>query len=183
MVPFLVQHQFGAVVTAYWLFSAAVSSMPEPDSKSASGYLWLYRFCHTMAGNITTAFGSRIPGLKIFALVLLIPLALSTTACAARYAVHPGALNPTDSAAYDMLLIAQATVDQLRADFQESSIPPETKNALNRLVESYNIARESWLTYRGALLANVPADAYFQQLTRNLTDLTTAIRALQQVKE
>jgi hypothetical protein len=45
--------------------------------------------------------------------------------------------------------------------------------------ELYNVARESWLTYRGALATNTPSDAYFQQLTKNLTDLTDAIRAIE----
>ena len=70
MFEFLVQHQFWAAVAAYWIFSAAVSAMPEPDAQSHPGYLWLYRFAHTIAGNITTVFGSRIPGLKVLGLLL-----------------------------------------------------------------------------------------------------------------
>jgi hypothetical protein len=36
--------------------------MPEPASNGSPGYLWLFRFLHTMAGNITTAFAGKIPG-------------------------------------------------------------------------------------------------------------------------
>jgi len=41
-----------------------------------------------------------------------------------------------------------------------------------------NIARDAWLTYRGALATNTPSDQYLQQLTRNLTDLTGALESL-----
>src|SRR5213594_703949 len=64
MFEFVSQHQFGIAVAAYWIFSAAVSSLPDPSPSGSAGYLWLYRFCHTTAGNITTALGSRIPELK-----------------------------------------------------------------------------------------------------------------------
>ena len=102
---FLMQHQFWAAVGIYWIFSAAVSSMPDPGANGSPGYVWLYRFLHTTAGNITTALltaaryracassGSKIPGLKTL-IPLLVPLLLSTAACAAHYTIHPGALNP-----------------------------------------------------------------------------------------
>jgi hypothetical protein len=57
------------------------------------------------------------------------------------------------------------------------------KDALNTLIQSYNVARESWLTYRDAIATNTPTDLYFEKLAKNLTDLTTAIRNLQNVKE
>jgi len=34
--------------------------MPDPDPTSTKGYIWLYKFGHTLAGNITTAFGEKI---------------------------------------------------------------------------------------------------------------------------
>src|SRR5207244_9171791 len=151
MFEFVIQHQFWAAVAIYWIFSAAVSSMPDPVSGRSAGYLWLFRFCHTTAGNITTVFGSRIPGLglKVLVPLLMIPtLLLSTTACAAHYTIHPGALSKADSAAYDTLLIAETAIDQARAEYQSSQIPTEAKGALNTLIRSYNVARESWLTYR-----------------------------------
>jgi hypothetical protein len=178
MIPFLTQHQFGFAVAIYWIFSAAVSSMPDPKPGDAGGYVWLYRFVHTIAGNLTTAFGNRLPVSKLLPIVLLVPMLLSASACAAHYAVHPGALNTADSAAYDTLLIAESMIDQARI----GPIPPAGKDALDTLVQSYNVARESWLTYRGALATNTPSDAYFQRLTKNLTDLTNAIRAIKEVK-
>ena len=57
-------------------------------------------------------------------------------------------------------------------------IPTDRKDALNTLIRSYNVARESWLTYRGAVATNVPSDAYLAQLNKNLLDLTNAIRVL-----
>ncbi len=166
MIGFVLQHQFWAAVGLYWVFSAAVSAMPEPEGRGGAGYLWLYRFLHTTAGNISTALGSRIPGFKIVGPLLLAPLVFPAAACAARYQVHPGALNVSDSAAYDTLLIAEAAIDQARMENQTGRLVSAEKDALNTLIRSYNVARDSWLTYRGAIATNVPADAYFQQLTR-----------------
>ena len=87
MFEFVATHQFGAAVAVYWIFSAAVSSLPEPDAQSHPGYLWLYRFAHTIAGNVTTAFGSRIPGLKLLGLLLAASLVLSAQGCAVHYTV------------------------------------------------------------------------------------------------
>src|SRR5689334_15589748 len=116
MIDLLTQHQFWAAVAGYWIFSAAIGSMPEPGVNSGSGYLWVYRFLHTLAGNITTAFGSRIPGMTALVLVCLIPTLLASAGCTARYAVHPGSLNATDSTAYDALLVAQSMIDEARAE-------------------------------------------------------------------
>jgi hypothetical protein len=191
MLEFLTQHQFWTAVVAYWIFSAAVSAMPEPASPCGArasrpdpgpnggpGYLWLYRFLHTIAGNVTTAFGSRIPAVKTLLVLLLAPLVLLTPACAARYSVHPGALNPADSTAYDTLLIAEAAIDQARAENQIHPLAPDVKEAFNTVVGSYNVAKETWLTYRQAIVTKTPSDRYFQQLSKNLTDLINAVEAL-----
>src|SRR5262249_3933421 len=122
-------------------------------------------------------------GFKIVGLLLLAPLVFTTAACAARYTIHPGALNVADSAAYDTLLVAQAAIDQARTENQTRALPSAEKDALNTLIRSYNVARDSWLTYRGAIATNVPPDPYFQQLTRNLTDLADAIRVFKSGKE
>src|SRR4051794_34934359 len=79
MFEFLTQHQFWSAVVLYWIYSAAVSAMPEPAlsrtcasqpapaANANPGYAWLYRFLHTIAGNLTTAFAGKIPGLKTLA--------------------------------------------------------------------------------------------------------------------
>lgn len=176
MVHLLVQHQFGLAVAIYWIFSAAVSSMPDPKPGDAGGYVWLYRFVHTMAGNLTTAFGSRMTALKVVAMVLLIPLFLATPACAAHYTVHPDALNTVDSAAFDLLLVAHDVIDQARMD----PLSETGKDDLDTLIKSYNVARDAWLAYRNAVSTNVPADQYARQLTQSLTDLANAIRQAKQ---
>ena len=206
MFAILTQHQFWAAVVAYWIFSAAVSAMPEPAANGSPAYLCFYRFLHSIAGNITTAFaeaaryrasasrGNKIPGLKNITVILLVPVLLSASACRAHYAVHPGALNTADSAAYDTLLIAEATIDQARTAYETGRLPVGAKEPLNALIHSYNLARQSWLTYRGAIATaqrkrdsaqpqvNVPPDIYFDELTKNLKDLMTAIRILEEAK-
>ena len=110
--------------------------------------------------------------------LLLVLAVLSTAACAAHYKPHPGALNVADSAAYDTLLVAEAAIDQARTDNQTSPLSAQAKEELNTLIDSYNVARTAWLTYRGAVATNTPSDQYFQQLTKNLMDLTNALEAL-----
>ena len=174
MFEFILQHQSLAALALYWIFSGAVSALPDPGSggsPSSAGYLWLYRFSHTIAGNLTTVFGSRIPGLKSIGLILIFPLLWTASACAAHYTIHPGAQNAADSAAYDALLIAQTTIDQARLDFQAGHLPEGAKPALDALIRSYNVARDSWLTYRRAVPSNV------------LSDLAAAIQAFQAFEE
>jgi hypothetical protein len=186
------QHQFWSAVVLYWIYSAAVSSMPDPAAGSNPGYAWLFRFLHTIAGNLSTALSGKIPGLKTLVLLLAVPLLLVTPACAMHYTLPPvpplhlGALNSSDSAAYDTLLIAESTIDKARLDFKSGQLParaqPATLKALDALVQSYNIARDSWLTYRGAISTNAPAGAYLIQLNQNLSDLAGAIRGLEGAK-
>lgn len=111
---------------------------------------------------------------QLWAAIAVLLLAFTATACAARYIVHPGSLNKADSVAYDTLLIAQKAIDQAKTG------NPGT--ALNALIQAYNVARNSWLTYRGALATNTPAGTYLQQLNSNLLDLENAIRAFEEVK-
>ena len=117
---------------------------------------------------------------ELLAVLVVVVVLFVASACTARYTVHPGALNTADSAAYDTLLIAEAAIDQARTDFQAGQLPGKAKDALNTLVQSYNLARESWLTYRGAIATNVPPQMYFDKLKQNLSDLTDAIRAFRE---
>jgi hypothetical protein len=192
MFEFVLAHQFWSAVVLYWIFSAAVSSMPDPTANGNPGYSWLYRFLHTIAGNLTTALSEaaryragasvagKIPGLKTLAFILIVPFLLVTPACAMHIPVHPGALDTIDSVAYDTLLSAQAAIDQARLDFKSGRLPAQTKPGLDALVSSYNVARASWLTYRDAISTNASADEYLARLNQNLIDLTTAMRGLHQ---
>jgi len=113
----------------------------------------------------------------------IIGLLILLAGCAAmHYQTHPGSLNTMDSAAYDALLVAETTIDQARSDVQAGELPAGAKDALNKLIALYNLARESWLTYRGAVSANVPAQPYLDQLNKNLSDLGNAIRSFQEAK-
>jgi len=95
--------------------------------------------------------------------VLLIPVLCVTNACAAsRYTVHPGALDKTDSAAYDILLVAEAAIDEARIDSEAGRLPNQTRPALNALIQSYDIARETWFTYRGAIATRTPSGSLLE---------------------
>ena len=120
---------------------------------------------------------------ELWITVALLILAAGAAACTAHYKLHPGALNMADSAAYDTLLVAEAAIDQAREENQRRPFSAEAKDSLNRLIQAYNITREAWLTYRGAVAANVSSDQYFQQLNRNLSDLAAAIEALKNKEE
>jgi hypothetical protein len=159
-----------------------VCSLPEPAKDGSPVYQWLYRSSHTIAGNLTTALSGRIPGTKAVVLVLLVPLLWTTSACAAHHGIHPGALNKADSAAYDALLIAETTIDQARLDFKAGRLPAESKDALDALIRSYNVARVSWLTYREAVAADTSSEINFDQLTKTLSDLAKAIRTFEEAK-
>src|SRR5437867_1615748 len=194
MFEIVSEHQFWTAVVIYWIFSAAVSSIikaspwrarasrPEPGPNGSPAYLWFYRFLHSIAGNITTAFGGKIPGVKTMTVILLIPILLSVSACRAHYPIHPGALNMADSAAYDTLLVAEAMIDDARVAYQLGRLPMGATDLLNTLIHSYNLTRQSWLAYRGAMATHVAPDIYFYALTENLKDLTTAIRAFEEAK-
>jgi hypothetical protein len=65
MLDFITEHSFWSAIAAYWIFSAAASAMPEPGANGSAGYTWLFRFLHTIAGNLKTAFASKIPGLSV----------------------------------------------------------------------------------------------------------------------
>jgi hypothetical protein len=153
--------------------------MPEPGSNCAPAYAWVFRFLHTVAGNITTAFGKQFPGIKTFVIALLIPILLFPQACvAARYTIHPGSLNKTDSVAYDSLLVAEAVIDQARSENEAGGgLAKRAKDALNALIDAYNVARASWLTYRDALSRGTAVDIYVSRLANDLADLAKAVRS------
>ncbi len=53
---------FWLLVGLYWIFNAAVGSLATPGDDSSPGYRFAYKFLHTLAGNVTSAFGSKMPG-------------------------------------------------------------------------------------------------------------------------
>jgi hypothetical protein len=49
------------IVLSYWVFSAIVGGMPEPEKRDGRGYCWLYKSLHILAGNMTTALARYYP--------------------------------------------------------------------------------------------------------------------------
>lgn len=63
MIPdTLTIEQFWALVACYWVFSAAVGAMEAPTEKNGPFYRWAFKFFNTLAGNLSRAFSSKIPG-------------------------------------------------------------------------------------------------------------------------
>ena len=65
MIEILTQHPAASAILAYWLFSALVGGMPDPDAKSSAGYVWLHNSLHILAGNISNAMSARYPALTV----------------------------------------------------------------------------------------------------------------------
>ena len=103
-------------------------------------------------------------------------LILLLTSCAAVQ-LHPGSVNKIDSSAYDVLLISQAVIDQSRAEVAAGKLPDSLKPGLMKLIDAYNIARASWLTYRNAVKAGQSADA--GGMNRTISILSAALNAFQ----
>lgn len=53
-------HPVWTGIIAYWIYNAAVDSLPAPNG--SKGYRFLYAFMNKIAGNLSVAFGSKIPG-------------------------------------------------------------------------------------------------------------------------
>lgn len=53
---------FWLLVGMYWIFNAAVGAMPTPTDTAGPWYGFAYKFLHTLAGNVTNAFGAKVPG-------------------------------------------------------------------------------------------------------------------------
>jgi hypothetical protein len=61
LVSFLSNPIVWKLVVAYWLFSAAVDSLPQPNGNKF--YQWLYAFLHSLAGNVKRAAQTfNVPG-------------------------------------------------------------------------------------------------------------------------
>ena len=93
-------------------------------------------------------------------------------------APHPGAVSAFDSQAYDALLVAQEVIIQAKASFAVGGLPAGSKPVLNRAIESYNVARASWLTYRSVAQAGQDPQVAATKLTAALTELTAAVAAI-----
>lgn len=61
MIDLIQSHHLIFAIAVYWTFSAAVSALPMPTPNGNKFYEWTYGFLHTIAGNLTTAIGSKLP--------------------------------------------------------------------------------------------------------------------------
>lgn len=61
MIHFLQQHLIYSLLGGYFLFSNFVGAMEVPTEKSSSLYRFVYRFGHSLAGNLKYALKSKFP--------------------------------------------------------------------------------------------------------------------------
>ena len=58
----LAAHQTIVALVAYYIISAAIGALPAPAADSGNFYKWFFQFSNTLAGNLTRAFSSKLPG-------------------------------------------------------------------------------------------------------------------------
>lgn len=105
----------------------------------------------------------RVNHSKRAAIVLL--AAILQLGCGAKnqpYAVHPGAVDETESRMYDSLLIWNGALTQARAEWNAGTLGPNAKDLINRAGEAYNLMRQVRQSYRTAKQAAATADAEAQ---------------------
>ncbi len=92
--------------------------------------------------------------------------------------VPPGALNAVDASLYDSLLVAQATLESVKAD--AGKLPPSAKPSLNKAIASYNVAEEAYQTYRTAVAAGKAGDqdAVTMAIVKATADISTVVQSL-----
>lgn len=118
--------------------------------------------------------------MKPFGAAAILVVLLLTSCAADSYILHPGAVSRADSIAYDSLLIAQAIIEHSRTEFAAGTLPDTLKPGFNRLIESYNVARSTWLTYRGTVIAGGSANE--QALLSAMSALNASLNAFQSAR-
>lgn len=112
--------------------------------------------------------------------VVLIPVLALLLSCAGR-PIHPGAVDKLDSTAYDALLIAQAVLDEAKAQVKSGKLPntDAVKSAINRAGAAYDVARLAQKTYHETTAAarSVSAESLLEAL-RVMDGLVQGVRAL-----
>jgi hypothetical protein len=76
--------------------------------------------------------------------------------CAAKNgaatAVHPNQINAFDGQTYDILVSAQAALDEAKLQYKAGKLPTSSKSLINAAGASYETARTSWQTWRDVSL-------------------------------
>lgn len=103
-------------------------------------------------------------------------MAIPFTACKPTTTTHPlapGAANSTDQAIYSSLMVAQASLNSLKASVPSN---PQLKPYVNQAITDYNIAEVAWQTYHAAVALNpsVSPAAAQAALSKVQADLSAA---------
>lgn len=61
VISFIQAHPTSFALGSFWVFSAAVSSMPMPADNSSPFYKWVFGFGHTLAGSIARVVAMKYP--------------------------------------------------------------------------------------------------------------------------
>lgn len=105
------------------------------------------------------------------AAALIVLLMLS--ACAKT--IRPGAVDVADSRAFDVLGTAAVSIEELKKTCPSgptSPCPQAQKDAINKIIDAYNLARMTWLEYRDLVKTGKSASA--EQLSALLTRVILA---------
>lgn len=115
----------------------------------------------------------------------LLIITLLLAGCAA-HAVHPGSANKFDSDSYDAVLVAHNVIETTKTDLAGNQFPASiagnVKDALNKLIQGYNIADTAYKTYHAAALAGQATPAQQSALQAALSDLNNQTAALAAAK-
>jgi hypothetical protein len=103
--------------------------------------------------------------------------------CAAKSATHPNQLNAFDGQAYDILTMAQASLNEAQHQFQSGALPQSSKPVYAVAAAAYNNAQATWKTYRAVLQGTQSGDlgnvsAQLSSELRTLQDSITALNKL-----
>lgn len=120
---------------------------------------------------------------KVLPFLLLVT---ALTGCGAAHVTHPGAANKFDSDSYDTVLVTESLITTTKADLANNlfpaSIAGNVKDALNKLIQGYDIADTAYKTYHAAALAGQATTAQQAALTADLTNLNSQTAALTTAK-
>jgi len=121
---------------------------------------------------------------------VMVGTATVVTSCNnAAYKVHPGAVNAFDSQVYDVLVAADAAIQQTKTQlssgaFTNPTVAHDVAIALNGAITAYNVADNTYLQYHAAAAAIPPTatPAQANALQSQIAGLTTAVSNLNVAK-
>lgn len=177
MWQWVLQHQFAIGVVAMYVFSAVTQALPQPQS-SSGWYLFTFNLIHALAanfGNLRAMSASKVAKPALF-VVILVALA-GGAGCAKHVVLHPGAVDEFDSQTYDALLVAQASLNEAKAQTEAGALPAAAVAPLNEAIKAYDVAEAAWQAYHAA----GATDAAKRELQTALAAMTAALGELQKL--